>query len=124
MPHLFCQEHGQEQEARIIAEQENYRWFGECVLIVTGPVKSPSLRCHSCNLRLRRGQRGYLVTAFSRTPAEGMGRYDYAAEREYLLLEYAEARLYGAASPPPPSAQGQHLAAPAVGHQLVPEAID
>lgn len=36
MPCLFCQEHGQEREARAIEEQENYRRFGETVLIVSG----------------------------------------------------------------------------------------
>jgi hypothetical protein len=99
MPHLFCQEHGQEQEARCIADQENCRRFGEAVLIVTGPVKSPSHRCRCCDVRLRRGQRGYLATAFPRSSAEALGCYDYAAEREYLVLEYAEATLYGAEPP-------------------------
>ena len=125
MPHFFCQEHGQEQEARCREEQENYRRFGEAVLIVSGPVKSPSHRCRACNLRLRRGQRGYLVTAIPRYSAEALARYDYAAEREYLMLESARATLYGAEPPPwPPSDQPQHLAAAAIGHQLVPEAID
>lgn len=96
MPHLFCQEHGREHEARCIEEQENYRRFGEAVLIVTGPVSSPSHRCRSCNMRLRRGQRGYVVTAFPRLTPEDLGGYDYAAEREYLILEKAEAKVYGA----------------------------
>lgn len=96
MPHLFCQEHGQEWEARCIADQENYRRFGEAVLIVSGPVKSPSHRCRACNLRLRRGQRGYLVTAIPRYSAEAMAGYDYAVEGGYLVLEHARARLYGA----------------------------
>jgi hypothetical protein len=96
MPHLFCQEHGREHEARCIEEQENYRQFGEAVLIVTGPVRSPSQRCRSCNMRLRRGQPAYLVTAFPRPMPEDLGGYDYAAKRDYLILEHAEARLYGA----------------------------
>ena len=99
MPRLFCQEHGREHEARCIEEQENFRRFGEAVLIVSGPLKSPSHRCRSCNMRLRRGQRGYLVTAFPRFSAEDLGGYDYATEREYLILEHAEARLYGGAAP-------------------------
>jgi hypothetical protein len=99
MPHLFCQEHGREQAARCREDEENYRRFGEAVLIVNGPVKSPSHRCRCCDVRLRRGQRGYLVTAFPRSSAEDLGRYDYAAEREYLVLEHAEATLYGAAPP-------------------------
>jgi hypothetical protein len=99
MPHLFCQEHGQEQEARCIADQENYRRFGEAVLIVVGPVKSPSHRCRSCHIRLRRGQMAWLVTAFPRSIAAPQGRYDFAAEGEYVVLEHAEARLYGAAPP-------------------------
>lgn len=72
MPHLFCQEHGREHEARSLEEQVNYGRFGEAVLIVTGPLKSPSHRCRGCHVRLRRGQRGYLVTAPAippRTPA-------------------------------------------------------
>jgi hypothetical protein len=93
---LFCEEHGREHEARCREEQENYRRFGEAVLIVAGPVKSPSHRCRACNLRLRRGQRGYVATAIPRYSAEAMARYDYAAEREYLVLEHAEVRLYGA----------------------------
>jgi hypothetical protein len=106
MPHLFCDEHGREHEARCIEEQENYRRFGEAVLIVVGPLKSPSHRCQACHARLRRGQRGYLVTAFPRPSPEDLARYDYAAEREYLVLEHAEARLYGA--PPPSSSPHDH----------------
>ena len=98
MPHLFCQEHGRDHEARCIEEQENYRRFGEAVLIVTGPVRSPSQRCRSCNMRLRRGQRAYLVTAFPRLTPEDLAGYDYAREDEYLILEQAEATLYGAAA--------------------------
>jgi hypothetical protein len=99
MPHLFCDEHGREHEARCIEEQENYRRFGEAVLIVSGPLKSPSHRCHTCHIRLRRGQRGYLVTAIPRYLPEELARYDDAAERDYLVLEHAEARLYGADLP-------------------------
>src|SRR5262245_61503195 len=99
MPHLFCQEHGQEQEARCIEDEENYRRFGEAVLIVSGPVKSPSHHCQSCHTRLRRGQMAWLVTAFSRAIAAALDRHDFAAEREYFVLEHAEARLYGATPP-------------------------
>jgi hypothetical protein len=99
MPYLFCPEHGREQEARCLEEQENYRRFGEAVLFVSGPLKSPSHYCQSCNVRLRRGQRGYLVTAFPRLTPEDFGRYDYAAEAEYVVLEHARAMLYGAELP-------------------------
>ncbi len=99
MPYLFCEEHGREQEARCEQEQESYRWLGETVLIVSGPMKSPSWQCALCHTRLRRGQRAWLVTAFPRPPVEGMDAYEYAAEREYLVLEHAEARLYGAEPP-------------------------
>jgi hypothetical protein len=122
MPYLFCQEHGREQEAKCEEEQESFLWLGETVLIVSGPLKSPSWRCASCNVRLRRGQRAWMVTAFARPSPEDLGRYDYATEREYFNIEHAEARWYGTASPP--SAQRQHFAAPAIGHQLVPDAID
>ena len=97
--YLLCPEHGREQETRCVEEQENYRRFGEAVLIVAGPLRSPSHRCRICNVRLRRGQQAHVVTAFPRPTPEDLGRYDYAAEREYLVLEHAEARLYGAGTP-------------------------
>lgn len=96
MPYLFCQEHGRAHEARCMEDEENHRRFGEVMLIVTGPLKSPSHRCLACKLRLRRGQRAYLLTAFPRPTPEDLGRYDFAAEGEYVVLEHAEARLYGA----------------------------
>ena len=80
MPHLLCQEHGREQEARCIEEQQNYQRFGEAVLIVSGPLKSPSHRCRICDVRLRRGQRAWLITAFPRFFPGDLDRYDYANE--------------------------------------------
>jgi hypothetical protein len=50
-------------------------------------------------VRLRRGQTGWLVTAFSRFSAQELGRYDYAAVGEDVVLEDAQARLYGAELP-------------------------
>jgi hypothetical protein len=96
MPYRFCPEHGREHKARCLEDQENYRRFGEAVLIISGPLNSPSHHCHSCNVRLRRGQRACLVTAFPCLTPEDPGRYDDAAEGEYIVLEHTEAGLYGA----------------------------
>jgi hypothetical protein len=97
--YLFCDEHGREQEAKCQQEQDNYRLLGETMLVVTGPMKSPSFRCDRCHLRLRRGQRGYLVTAFPRSCAEILDHYGYAHEREHFVIEYAKATLYGIEPP-------------------------
>ena len=99
MPYLFCEEHGREQEAISQEEQDSYRWLGETVLIVSGPLKSPSWRCDRCNVRLRRGSRAWLVTAFPRHYAQELSGYDYASEREYFVLGHAEATVYGATPP-------------------------
>ena len=99
MPHLFCEEHGREHEETYEAEQEDYRFLGETVLVVTGPLKSPSDRCDRCRTRLRRGQRGYVVTAFPRCSPEGLDRYDYAQGREYFLPGQMTSRRYGAVPP-------------------------
>jgi hypothetical protein len=96
MPYLFCEEHGRDREALFAQEQESYRLLGETVLVVNGPLKSPSWRCDSCNARLRRGNRAYLVTAFPRHFADELAAYDYATEREYFVIGHAEARAYGA----------------------------
>ena len=71
MPYVFCEEHGREYEAICQEEQETYRRLGEMLLIVSGPLKSPSWRCEHCNVRLRRGQRAWLVTAFPGTSPPG-----------------------------------------------------
>ena len=98
MPHLYCEMHGREQEARCEADQNNYRLLGETLLLVSGSMKTASLRCNRCNIRLRRFQPGWLVTAFSRHSADELSRYDYRQEREYFLPDPGiEVRFYGAA---------------------------
>jgi hypothetical protein len=99
MPRLYCEEHGRDQEARSESEHESYRMLGETVLIVTGPLKTPSWRCDRCYARLKKGTRAYLVTAFPHQFAEDLDRYDYAYERQYFLLEKAEIKVYGAGVP-------------------------
>jgi hypothetical protein len=95
MPYLFCGEHGRDREVVFAQEQENYRRFGETVLVVRGPLKSASWRCDSCHARLRRGNTAWLVTAFPRSTAAGMDGYDFAQEREYFDMERAEVTVYG-----------------------------
>lgn len=96
MPYLFCEEHGREHEATSQEEQDNYRLLGETVLIVSAPLKSPSWRCDRCNVRLRRGNTAWLVTAFPRPMATGMDGYAFAAEQEYFDMGRAEVAVYGA----------------------------
>jgi hypothetical protein len=98
MPYLFCDGHGREHEATCEEEQESYRWLDETVLIVSGPLKSPSWRCHQCHVRMRRGARAVLVTAFAGAHVQELAGYAYAAAEEYFLIEHVEARVYGAAS--------------------------
>ena len=43
MPYLFCAEHGLEHEVRAREEQENYRQFGETVLIIKGSAHQRAL---------------------------------------------------------------------------------
>jgi hypothetical protein len=99
MPRLYCTEHGKEHEATCHEEQENYRLLGETVLIVKGTLTSGPWRCDRCNTRLTKGNPAYLVTAFSRHFAEELDGYDYGYERQYLAMERAEAKLYGAEPP-------------------------
>jgi hypothetical protein len=64
--------------------------------VVKGPLRSPSHHCQSCNIRLRRGQRAWLVMAFPRSTAADVHGYAFAQEREYFVLERTEVTLYGA----------------------------
>jgi hypothetical protein len=99
MPYLFCEQHGPEHQARCDEEQESYGWLGETVLIVTGPIKSPSWRCSQCHARMRRGRPAWLVTAFPRPPAEDLDGYVYAIAQEYFMIEHVQVTVYGAEPP-------------------------
>jgi hypothetical protein len=99
MAYLFCEEHGREHVAAAQADQDYYQFLGETIVIASGAIKSPSWRCHRCNLRLRRGMSAYLVTAFPRCYAQNLDRYDYRTEQEYFRLETLDATVYGAEPP-------------------------
>jgi len=97
MPRLYCDEHGKEHESRCQEEQENYRWFGETILIVRGRLKSGPWTCDRCNAPLKQNHKAWLVTAFPRSMSS-MRDYDFAQEREYFNMKRAEVKVYGAAS--------------------------
>jgi hypothetical protein len=99
MAYLFCEEHGREHVATAQADQDYYQFLGETIVIASGAVKSPSWRCHRCNLRLRRRMKAYLVTAFPRGYTQNLDRYDYRTEQEYFRLETLDATVYGAEPP-------------------------
>jgi len=106
MPYLFCAKHGKEHEAKAREEQENYRQFGETVLIVKGTLINGPWRCDRCNTTLKRGKLACLMTAFPRSITAGMGDYDFAYERGYFDMKRAEVAVYGAE---------WHATAPATG---------
>lgn len=95
MPYLFCAEHGQQHAANAIEQQEQYREEGEAVLIFKAPLKASTWLCDRCNAQLGEGDIAYLVTAFSRFFADELASYDFAYERQYFVMEKAEARVYG-----------------------------
>jgi hypothetical protein len=99
MPRLYCEEHGREHESRCQEEQDNYRLLGETVLMVSGTLISGPWNCDRCNVRMKKGSRAWLMTAFLRCFAENLDGYDYACERQYLSMMNAEARVYGAEPP-------------------------
>ena len=99
MPRLYCTEHGKQHESRCQQEQENYRWLGETVLIVSGQLKSGPWQCDGCNAPLKRSQKVWLMTAFPSHFAEELERYDYACERQYFNMERAKVTVYGAEPP-------------------------
>jgi hypothetical protein len=106
MPHLFCAEHGKEHESRCPEDQENYRWFGETVLIVRGRLISGGWQCDKCNAPLNRGHKAWLMTAFPRSMTAGMGDYDFAHEKRYFNMKRAEVAVYGAEWPGVAGASG------------------
>lgn len=95
MPRLYCERHGREDEARIIAQQQEYRQAGESVLVTQGSLKSGPWLCDRCNEELRKGDTAYLFNPFTAYESEHMERYDFAYEREYFAAKGTEATVYG-----------------------------
>jgi hypothetical protein len=106
MPYLFCAEHGKQHQSRCQAEQENYRCFGETVLIVHGTLFSGPWQCDRCNEPLWRGQEAWLITAFPRSVTAGTGDYDFAYEKQYFNMKRAQVAVYGAEWPGAAGASG------------------
>lgn len=99
MPYLFCQAHGQEHAASCREREEEYRQLGETVVTVSGALTGGPWRCDRCNVRLRKGDRAFVVTAYPSHYASELTGYDYGYERRYFRLNQAEARVYGARPP-------------------------
>jgi hypothetical protein len=97
MPHLYCEQHGKEHEARVQGQVAVYRQERERVLIVKGKLRSGSWLCDRCNARLSEGMMAYFLEVFPRWITEQMPDSvdDYYARR-YFAIEEAEVRLYGA----------------------------
>ena len=99
MPHLYCEPHGQEDEASTIERQDYYRQRGESVLIVTGRLTSGPWLCDRCNETIDRGSVVYLVSGLPRWITEGEPRYDFAHERRYFGGRPDRIAVYGAEWP-------------------------
>ncbi len=97
MPRLYCEEHGREDDARIIGRQEHYRQEDESVLVVRGKLISGPWCCDRCNATLRKGAIAWLFSAYPRWIAEGLTDYDFGQERQYFAMgKYDKATVYGA----------------------------
>jgi hypothetical protein len=83
MPYLFCEKHGCEHEADVIAAQDAYRQDGESVVMVKGTLISGPWQCDRgiCGAPLRKGMRAYLATAYPGSTAERTHEIDFASER-------------------------------------------
>lgn len=99
MPYLFCETHGQEQEAESIAQQDEYRELGETVLIVSGRLISGPWQCDRCQAPLGKGRTAHLHVSFSRSFAGMLGDYDYRYEAGYFDMGTARVAVYGARPP-------------------------
>lgn len=100
MPYLYCRKHGQEREAGIVNQQEEYRHADEIVLVVSGKLISGSWACDSCNDEIRKGGRATLVSSFPSHCRDGLYSYDFAYERQYFRMTLADtATAYGAEWP-------------------------
>ena len=97
MPRLYCETHGRDREAEIIANQETYRQEGESVLVVKGRLTCGPFLCDRCNKALAAGQPAYLISAMPGWVAEGLIDYDFGCEREYFAMAKTDtATVYGA----------------------------
>ncbi len=97
MPYLYCQQHGQQQEASTIARQDELRMEDESVLIVSGTLISGSWLCDSCNAQLGKGDRATLVSAFPSHCRDDLYHYDFGYERQYFAMTGSDtATAYGA----------------------------
>jgi hypothetical protein len=100
MPRLYCEAHGREREAEIIADQDRYQQEGESVLVVSGKLISGPFVCDRCNKALAAGQPAYLISAMPGWVAEGLIDYDFGYEREYFAMAKTDtATAYGAGWP-------------------------
>jgi hypothetical protein len=97
MPHLYCDTHGREREAEIIADQDGYRQAGESVLVVSGKLTHGPFLCDRCNGELAAGQTAWLTSAMPGWVAEGLTDYDFGYERAYFAMAKTDtATVYGA----------------------------
>jgi hypothetical protein len=100
MPRLYCQQHGQEQEAAALASQDAYRQEGESVLVVSGTLIGGLWQCDRCNATLRKGDRATLVSAFPSHSRPDLYGYDLGYELEYFAMTKSDtATAYGAPWP-------------------------
>ena len=96
MPRLYCDTHGREEEAEIIANQDEYRQAGESVLVVSGKLISGAFVCDRCNRELAAGQPAWLISAMPGWVAEGLTDYDFGHERVYFAMAKTDtATAYG-----------------------------
>jgi hypothetical protein len=96
MPRLYCETHGREEEAEIIAHQDEYRQEGESVLVVSGKLISGVFVCDRCNREMAAGQTAWLISALPGWVAEGLTDYDFGYERGYFAMAKTDtASVYG-----------------------------
>lgn len=97
MPRLYCEKHGRQCEADIIANRDTYRQEGESVLVVKGRLKCGPFLCDRCNKELAAGQAAWLISALPGWVADGLIDYDFGYEREYFAMAKTDtATVYGA----------------------------
>ena len=96
MPRLYCDTHGREREAEILANQDTYRQEGESVLVVKGRLIRGPFLCDRCNKKLAAGKPAWLISALPGWVADGLIDYDFGYEREYFAMAKTDtATVYG-----------------------------